>query len=365
MSKRDYYEVLGVSRSSTAEEIKKGYRKTALKYHPDKNPDDPNAEESFKEAAEAYEVLSDEEKRSRYDRYGHEGAHLGGSGGGRHANMEDILRDFGDIFGGGSPFDSFFGGGGRRSSKIKGTDLRIRLKLTLEEIAKGVEKKIKVRRMIVDPRVRFGPCGTCGGSGEVRKAVQTLLGQMVSSTTCPTCGGMGQRMQNRPTGVERSGLTPKEETISIRIPAGVSEGVQLSMQGKGNEAPGGSGQPGDLLILIDEIQNEHFSRDGNDICYHLGLSIPEAALGKHLTVPTLSGNVKIKVQPGTQSGKILRLRGKGIRDLQGEGTGDQLIHIHVWTPKRLSADEQEILEQLSRSPNFRPPSAGPTAYEIS
>ena len=363
MSKRDYYEVLGVNRSATAEEVKKGYRKTALKYHPDKNPDDPNAEERFKEAAEAYEVLSDETKRSQYDRYGHEGVHARSSGRGGHSSVEDILRDFGDIFGGSSPFESFFGRTERRSSRVKGTDLRIRLKVILEEIAKGVEKKIKVRRMVVDPRVRFGPCDTCGGSGEVRKAVQTLLGQMVSSSTCPACGGVGQRMQSRPNGVERSGLTPKEEMLSIRIPAGVSEGVQLSLQGKGNEAPGGVGRPGDLLILIDEVPDTRFSRDGNDICYHLGLSISEAALGRQLTVPTLSGNVKIKIQSGTQSGKILRLRGKGIRDLQDEGTGDQLIHIHVWTPKRLSLDEKEMLERLSRSPNFRPPPAGPTAYE--
>ena len=362
MSKRDYYEVLGVDRNSTNEDIKKGYRKTALKYHPDKNPDNPAAEDRFKEAAEAYEVLSDGEKRTKYDRYGHEGAHARGFGRGRSASVEDIFRDFGDIFGSDSPFESFFGGGERRRSRIKGTDLRIRLKLTLEEIAKGTEKKIKVRRMVVDPRVRFSSCDTCGGRGEVRRTVQTLLGQMVSSGTCPTCGGSGQRIQHRPTGVERSGLTPKEEMLNIRVPAGISEGIQLSMQGKGNEAPGGAGQPGDLLILIDEQEDVRFFRDGNDICYRLGLSIADAVLGRQLTVPTLSGDVKITVHPGTQSGKILRLRGKGIRGLQGEGTGDQLIYIHVWTPQQISANERTLLKQLADSPNFKPPAGGSSAF---
>ena len=360
MSKRDYYEVLGLERSATAEEIKKGYRKTAIKYHPDKNPNNPQAEENFKEAAEAYEVLSDSDKRNRYDQYGHEGVNARGFGGGQRGNVEDIFREFGDIFGGGSPFESFFGGGGRSKQKGrgKGTDLRIRLKLTLKEIALGSEKKIKVRRMQLDPRVRFKNCDICSGSGEIRKTVQTLLGHMISSSTCNACGGTGQRIAQRPSGVDASGLIAKEETLSIRIPGGVSEGIQLSMQGKGNEAPVGTGRPGDLLILIEELPDDRFERDGNDICHHLGISIIDAALGKETTVPTLFGNVKIKIPAGTQSGKVLRLKGKGIRGLENNETGDQLICIHIWTPKQLNTEERDILEQLSASPNFRPPTEG-------
>ena len=364
MSKRDYYKVLGVDQHATADELKKSYRKTALKYHPDKNPNDSVAEEHFKEAAEAYEVLSNKEKRAQYDRFGHEGLGQRGAGGGHRVNVEDIFRNFGDIFGSDSPFDSFFGGGGgggrgqQRASRIRGTDLRIRLKLTLEDIAQGTEKKIKVRRMVVDPRASFDNCTSCGGSGQTRKTIQTLLGQMVSSGTCPACGGMGQRIQSRPAGGEISGLMPKEETLSVRVPAGVSNGVQLSMQEKGNDAPGGIGNPGDLLILIDEVPNQHFERDGNDIRYHLGINIAEAALGKHLTVPTLFGQVKVKIEPGTQGGKILRLRGKGIRGLQGEGTGDQLIHIHVWTPKKLNNAEKEVLESIADAANFQAPRGG-------
>lgn len=350
MAKRDYYEVLGVDKSASAEEIKKAYRKVAIKFHPDKNPDDPSAEEKFKEAAEAYEVLRDPEKKQRYDRFGHDGMNGGGfSGGGM--SMEDIFSQFGDIFGGGSPFDSFFGGG--RSRVRKGSNLRIKLKLTLEEIANGVTKKIKVNRLRSAKGVTFKSCATCGGSGQIRKVVNTMLGQMMSTNTCPACHGSGQILDHRPPGVDSSGLEPKEEVIEINIPAGVAHGMQLSMSGKGNEAPMG-GVAGDLLILIEEKEDDLLKRDGNNIIYDLYVNFVDAALGTSLEVPTIDGRVKIKLEPGTQSGKILRLRGKGIKDLNGYGKGDQLIHVNVWTPKKLTAEERKALEDLRHSVNFKP-----------
>ncbi|MCA6078163.1 molecular chaperone DnaJ [Fulvivirga sedimenti] len=352
MSKRDFYEILGVDKSATPEEIKKAYRKVAIKFHPDKNPDNPEAEDKFKEAAEAYEVLSNPEKRERYDRFGHAGMNGGGFGGGG-MNMEDIFSQFGDIFGGGSPFDSFFGGGGSRRRQRKGSNLRIKLKLNLEEIAHGVEKKIKVNRMVKADGVTFKTCTTCQGSGQVRKAVNTMLGQMVSTSTCPTCNGSGQLIDHRPPGVDSSGLVPKEEVISIKIPAGVSDGMQLSMSGKGNEAPGG-GPAGDLLILVEEQHTGPLKREGNNVVFDLYISFIDAALGTSVEVPTISGKVRIKIDAGTQSGKILRLRGKGIEDLNGYGKGDELIHVNVWTPKHLTADEKTALEKLRNSPNFEP-----------
>ncbi|MEQ8879834.1 MAG: molecular chaperone DnaJ [Cyclobacteriaceae bacterium] len=355
MAKRDYYDVLGVSKSASKDEIKKAYRKMAIKYHPDKNPDDKESEEKFKEAAEAYEVLSNDEKRQRYDQYGHQG--IGGAGGfsGGGMNMEDIFSQFGDIFGGGggSPFDSFFGGGrsgGRRTRK--GTNLRIKLKLTLREIAEGVEKKIKVNRLVVDPNTSFKNCGTCNGTGQVRKVMNTMLGQMVSTTTCPTCGGAGQTVDKRGSGTDSMGMSRKEEIISIKIPQGVAEGMQLSMSGKGNEVPGGV--PGDLLIVIEEATDDQLKRDGNNVIYELFVSFVDAALGTTVEVPTISGKVKIKIEAGTQSGKILRLRGKGIKDVDGYGVGDQLIHVNVWTPKTLSKEETAILESLRGAENFEP-----------
>ena len=355
MAKRDYYDVLGVSKSASKDEIKKAYRKMAIKYHPDKNPDDKESEEKFKEAAEAYEVLSNDEKRQRYDQFGHQG--VGGAGGfsGGGMNMEDIFSQFGDIFGGGggSPFDSFFGGGrsgGRRTRK--GTNLRIKLKLTLKEIAEGVEKKIKVNRLVVDPNTSFKNCGTCNGTGQVRKVMNTMLGQMVSTTTCPTCGGAGQTVDKRGAGTDSMGMSRREEIISIKIPQGVAEGMQLSMSGKGNEVPGGV--PGDLLIVIEEATDEQLKRDGNNVIYELFVSFVDAALGTTVEVPTISGKAKIKIEAGTQSGKILRLRGKGIKDVDGYGVGDQLIHVNVWTPKTLSKEETDILESLRGSENFEP-----------
>lgn len=354
MAKRDYYEILGVEKSASQEEIKKAYRKIALKYHPDRNPDDQESEEKFKEAAEAYEVLKDPDKRQKYDRFGHSGINGGGYGG-HGMTMEDIFEQFGDIFGGHNPFESFFGGsGGGRGRRVrKGSNLRIKIKLTLEEIAKGVEKKIKVKRLITADGVTYKTCSTCQGTGQMRKVVNTMLGQMVSATTCPHCQGSGKTIDQKPPGVDNSGLTYKEEVIPIKIPAGVTEGMQLSMSGKGNEPPGG-GVAGDLLILIEEEKNNILTRDGNNVVYDLYVSFTDAALGKSVEVPTIEGKVKIKIEPGTQSGKILRLKGKGIKDINGYGKGDQLIHVNVWTPKKLSNEEKEMLESLKDSPNFKP-----------
>lgn len=350
-TKRDYYEILGVSKTASAEEIKKAYRKTAIQYHPDKNPGNKEAEEKFKEAAEAYEVLSDPQKRAQYDRFGHSRP---GSGGfqGHEMNMEDIFSQFGDIFGGGG-FESFFGGGGGRSRGRKGSNLRIKLRLTLEEISNGVEKKIKVNRLIQAEGVTYKNCSTCNGQGQVRKVVNTMLGQMVSTTTCPSCNGTGQIIDKRPPGVDSSGLISKEDTISVKIPAGVADGMQLSMSGKGNDAPGG-GVAGDLLILIEEIEDAQLKRDGNNVVYDLHISFIDAALGTSVEVPSIGGKVRLKIDPGTQSGKILRLRGKGVKDINGYGHGDQLIYVNVWTPKKLTAEEKAKLESLRSSTNFAP-----------
>jgi molecular chaperone DnaJ len=354
-NKRDYYEILGVTKSSTPEEIKKAYRKVAIQFHPDKNQGNKEAEEKFKEAAEAYEVLSDSEKRAHYDRFGH--ARQGAGYGGQHMNMDDIFSQFGDIFGGGggSPFDSFFGGGGTRGGRRqrKGSNLRIKLKLNLEEIANGVEKKIKVNRLVRAEGVTFKTCPTCQGSGQLRKVVNTMLGQMVSATTCSSCEGSGQIVDKKPAGVDNSGLVSKEEVISVKIPAGVSDGMQLSMGGKGNDAPGG-GVAGDLLILIEEQEDQFLKRDGNNLVYDLYVNFVDAALGTTIEVPSVGGRVKIKIEPGTQSGKVLRLRGKGLKDINGYETGDQLIYVNVWTPKKLTPEERTQLESLRSSPNFEP-----------
>ncbi len=353
MAKRDYYEILGVDRNSSQDEIKKAYRKIAIKFHPDKNPGDNEAEEKFKEAAEAYEVLRNTEKRAQYDRFGHAGMRGGGFGGGG-MSMDDIFSQFGDIFGG-SAFESFFGGGYSRGSGTgrRGSNLRIKLKLNLEEIANGVEKKIKVKRLVLADGVTFKSCPTCKGSGQIRKVVNTMLGQMVSATTCTSCHGSGKVIDKKPSGVDNTGLVHKEEVIPIKIPAGVTGGMQLSMSGKGNMGPGG-GYPGDLLIIIEEKEHEFLKRDGNNLVYELHISFIDAALGTSLEVPTIDGKVKIKLDPGTQGGKILRLRGKGIRDIDGYGKGDQLIYVNIWTPKNLSSEERKKLESLKDSSNFQP-----------
>ncbi|RZM26270.1 MAG: molecular chaperone DnaJ [Pedobacter sp.] len=369
MSKRDFYDVLGVTKSASAEEIKKAYRKMAIKYHPDKNPGDKAAEDNFKEAAEAYEVLSNAEKKQRYDHYGHAGvggASGGGGYGGGGMNMEDIFSQFGDIFGGGggSPFDSFFGGqqsrGGRRVAK--GSNLRIKVKLTLEEIANGTEKKIKVNKQIscktcdgtgAKDRSSVSTCKTCGGSGAVRRVTNTILGQMQTTATCPTCNGSGQQITAKCTSCHGDGVIRGEETITINIPAGVSDGMQLSMSGKGNAAPNG-GIPGDLIILIEEIPHETLKREGNNVVYDLHVSIIDAALGYSVEVPTIDGKAKIKIEPGTQSGKLLRLKGKGIPEVNSYHRGDEIIHVNIWTPKALSSEERSMLEKLRESPNFKP-----------
>jgi len=371
MAKRDYYDVLGVTRSSSADEIKKAYRKMAIKYHPDKNPGDKQSEENFKEAAEAYEVLSNPEKKQRYDQFGHAGgassANGGGYGGG-HMNMEDIFSQFGDIFGGGgggSPFDSFFGGqqqtrGGRRAAR--GTNLRIKVKLSLEEIAKGVEKKVKVNKQVVctscdgsgaKDKSSFNTCQTCNGSGAVRRVTNTILGQMQTTSTCPTCNGEGTQITSKCNSCHGEGLMRGEETISINIPAGVSEGMQLSMSGKGNAAPRG-GIPGDLIILIEEIPHESLKREGNNVIHDLHISFIDAAIGASVEVPTIDGKAKIKIEPGTQGGKILRLKGKGLPEVNSYHKGDQLIYVNIWTPKALSKDERDMLDKLRESPNFKP-----------
>jgi molecular chaperone DnaJ len=364
MAKRDYYDILGVSKNAEQAEIKSAYRKLAIKYHPDKNPDNKEAEEKFKEAAEAYEVLSNAEKRQRYDRFGHAGNSGNGGFGGGGMNMEDIFSNFGDIFGGGNPFESFFGGGQSRGGRriVKGTNLRIKVKLTLEEIAKGVEKKIKVNKLVVcktcdgsgaKDKSSTSTCRTCGGSGSVRRVTNTILGQMQTTSTCPTCNGEGVEITAKCTTCHGEGLVRGEETISINIPAGVSEGMQLSMSGKGNAAPRG-GVPGDLIILIEEIPHEVLKRDGINVIYDLYISFVDAALGSNVEIPTIDGKAKIKIDPGTQGGKILRLKGKGIPEVNSYHKGDQLIYVNVWTPKALSQSEREQLENLRESPNFKP-----------
>ncbi|WP_025762416.1 molecular chaperone DnaJ [Dyadobacter tibetensis] len=368
--KRDYYEVLGVDRNASADDIKKAYRKLAIKFHPDKNPDDPTAEDKFKESAEAYSILSDDNKRRRYDQFGHAGvggASGGGAGyGGGGFTMDDIFSQFGDIFGESSPFGDIFGraggggGGGRRMRK--GSDLRIKLKLNLEEVANGVEKKIKVKRHVTcntcgGNGAKHGTaltnCGTCNGSGQVRKVVSTMLGQMVSTTTCSTCNGDGKIISERCDSCAGEGRLLQDDLITLNIPGGVAEGMQLSMAGKGNVPPRG-GMAGDLLIVIEEEEHLHLKRDGTNVVFDMHLSFIDAALGTHSEIPTIDGKARITIDPGTQAGKILRLKGKGIKDLNGYGKGDQLVHINVWTPQQLSADERDTLEGLRNSPNFQP-----------
>jgi len=363
MAKRDYYEVLGVSRGVAEDEIKKAYRKLAIKHHPDKNQGDKDAEEKFKEAAEAYEVLSNADKKARYDRHGHQG--LEGYGGGGGMNMEDIFSQFSDIFnGGGSPFGDMFGSGGGRQQIRKGTNLRIKLKLNLEEVAEGVEKKIKVKRFVACEGCRgtgakngtsFKTCPTCSGSGQIRRVVNTMLGQMMSATTCPTCNGAGKSVSERCDAAcgGKDGIKQLEEVISVKVPAGVEEGMQLSMGGKGNFPPGG-GVAGDLLIAIEEEEHESLKREGKNVHFDLYVNFVDAALGTVLDVPTIGGKARINVDAGTQGGKILRLTGKGNKELNGYGIGDQLIHVNIWTPKQLTKEEKAILEKLKTSPNFSP-----------
>jgi molecular chaperone DnaJ len=365
MAKRDYYEVLGVERTAQEAEIKKAYRQMALKYHPDKNPGDKASEERFKEAAEAYEVLSAPDKRQRYDQFGHQG--VGGAGqGGHNMNMDDIFSQFGDIFGGHNPFESFFGGGrssgGGRRSVNRGSNLRIKVKLTLEEIAHGVEKKIKVNKSVACTSCNgsgatgsnaFSTCGSCKGSGYVRRVTNTILGQMQTTSTCPTCNGEGQVITNKCKSCHGSGLQQGEEVITINIPAGVAEGMQLNVSGKGNAAERG-GVPGDLLIVVEEITHAELQRDGDNLYYDLYINFVDAALGTSVEIPTLDGKAKVKIDSGTQSGKVLRLKGKGLPQLNSYSKGDLLVNINVWTPQILSTEEKKLLEKLRESENFKP-----------
>ncbi len=358
MAKRDYYEVLGLSKGASEADIKKAYRQMAIKYHPDKNPGDAKAEEKFKEAAEAYEVLSDGNKKARYDQYGHAGTGSQGGYGGGGMNMDDIFSQFGDVFGNdGSPFESFFGGGGGRSRGghrgVRGSNIRLKVKLTLQEIATGVEKKLKFGRLVMAEGLSFETCGTCKGSGQVRRVTNTFLGQMATTSACPTCHGTGRIMGKRPAGSNADGLVNKEEVVSVNIPAGVANGMQLSMSGKGNAGPMG-GPAGDLIILIEEAEDAILKRDGNNIVYDLYINFADVALGMQVEVPTVDGKVKLKIDAGTQAGKILRLRGKGLPELNTNFKGDQLIHVNVWTPQKLNNEEREMLEKLRDSENFRP-----------
>jgi molecular chaperone DnaJ len=367
MGKRDYYEVLGVGKSASADEIKKAYRKQALTYHPDKNPGDKAAEEKFKEAAEAYEVLRDPQKRSRYDQFGHAGmsGSAGGGFSGAGMTIEDIFNQFGDIFGDFGGFGGFgFGGsrsrGGRRVNK--GTNLRVKVRLNLEEIAKGVEKKLKVTKYVTCNSCSgtgargndgYTTCSTCHGQGSVTRVTNTLLGQMQTTAACPQCNGEGKIIKDRCTECHGEGIVKDNEVIKINIPAGVAEGMQLNVTGKGNAARRG-GVNGDLLVVIEEEKHPELIRDGNDLIYQLNLSFSQAALGTTTEIPTVEGKAKIRIDAGTQPGKILRLRGKGIPEVNGYGKGDLLVSINVWIPKNLSKEEQKTLEKLDESENFKP-----------
>jgi molecular chaperone DnaJ len=365
MAKRDYYEILGINKNATAEEIKKAYRKKAIEHHPDKNPGDKTAEEKFKEAAEAYDVLSDPNKKARYDQYGHAGMSSSGGGGGYGGgfqggsmNMEDIFDQFGDIFG--------FSGGGSRSSRRRhvnrGSNIRIKVKLTLEEIAEGATKKVKINKYVscdschgsgAKNSTSVKKCSTCNGSGQVAQVQNTILGRMQTVTTCPSCGGEGTVIADKCTKCFGDGVIRGEEVVEIKIPAGVEHDMQLSMSGRGNAGPR-KGLPGDLLIVIEEEEHPHFKRDGQNIIYDLALNFADAALGTSVDIPTLGSKAKIKIDPGTQSGKVLRLKGKGLPSINSYGRGDQLIIVNIYTPTKLTTEEKKTLEQLKSSQNFQP-----------
>ncbi|WP_408582956.1 molecular chaperone DnaJ [Myroides odoratimimus] len=355
--KKDYYEILGIDKGADAAAIKKAYRKKAIEFHPDKNPGDKEAEEKFKEAAEAYEVLSDADKKARYDQYGHaafEGG--GGFGGGGHMNMDDIFSQFGDIFGsafGGGGFGGFGGGGGGQR-RVKGTSLRIKVKLTLEDIANGVEKKIKVKRKVQADGVTYKTCPTCNGTGQVMRVANTVFGRMQTASPCNSCQGSGQVMDHKPAGADNDGMIVSDETVSIKIPAGVADGMQLKVSGKGNEAPGKNSIPGDLLVVIEELEHDTLQREGDNLHYDLYISFAEAALGGSKEIDSVTGRVRIKLEEGIQSGKILRLKGKGLPSLNSYGNGDLLVHINVWTPKKLNKEQKEFFEQMLEDQNFRP-----------
>ena len=356
--KRDFYEILGITKSADAAAIKKAYRKKAIEYHPDKNPGDAVAEENFKKAAEAYEILSDPQKKAKYDQYGHQAFENGGNGGGGfsggHMNMDDIFSQFGDVFG--SAFGggrSGFGGGGGGPRRVKGSNLRIKVKLTLEEIAFGVEKKVKVKRKVQAPGVSYKTCSTCNGQGQVMRVTNTILGRMQSASTCPTCGGSGQLLDHKPANADSQGMVIDDETVSIKIPAGVVDGMQLKVSNKGNDAPGNS-VPGDLIVAIEEIEHEFLKREGENLHLDLYISFAEAVLGVTKEIDAVRGKVRIKLEEGIQSGKILRLKGKGIPNINGYANGDLLVHVNVWTPKTLNKEQKQFFENALTDENFIP-----------
>lgn len=372
MEKRDYYEILGVQKNATADELKKAYRKMALKYHPDKNPGDKEAEEKFKEAAEAYDVLSDPDKRAKYDQWGHSmgpSGFGGGGGGGFHAggmSMEDIFSQFGDIFGGGSfggfgGFGSAAGGSPRRRRQPKGSDLRIKVKLTLKEIAEGVTKKLKIPRYVkcqhcngtgAKDGTAFQTCQRCHGTGVIEHIQQTFLGPMQSTATCPDCNGEGKTITQKCQYCNGEGIVRQEEVVEFSIPAGVTDGMTLSLKGKGNAARHG-GVNGDLLVVVEEIPDPELIRDGNDVIYNLMLDIPTAALGGSVEIPTIGGKARVKIPAGTQPGKVLRLRGKGLPSTEGYGNGDELVNIMVYIPENLNDKEKAAIESLRDQPNVK------------
>lgn len=363
MTKRDFYEILGVSKNASAEEIKKAYRQKAIQFHPDKNPGNKEAEEKFKEAAEAYEILSNPEKRQRYDQFGHSGMNGNAGFGGHDMSMDDIFSMFGDIFGGGG-FGGFGGfGGGSRSRgprQHRGSDLRVKVNLTLNEVLNGVEKKIKVKKYVPCTHCNGSGaqsgsghtnCSTCRGTGHVTRIQNTLLGQMQTTTTCPTCNGEGQIITNKCTHCQGEGIVRDEEVISIKIPAGVGEGMQLNVSGKGNAGRRG-GINGDLFVVIQEDEHKELIRDGNNLIFDLFITFPEITLGTTKEIPTVDSKVKVKIEAGTQPEKILRLRGKGLPDVNGYGKGDLLVRVHVWIPKKLNSEEKKLLEKLQTMPGF-------------
>jgi molecular chaperone DnaJ len=363
MAKRDYYEVLGVAKNASPDELKKAFRKLAVQYHPDKNPGNAEAEAKFKELAEAYEVLSDPQKRERYDRFGHAGVGGAASGGYGGASMEDLFSQFGDIFGSDSPFDSFFGGGGgRRRRAQRGPDIRIRMELTLEQIAQGVEKTLKYTRQMAceacsgtgaEQGSAYSTCPTCNGRGEIRQQAGGGFFQQIVVTACPTCQGEGKIIARSCKVCEGKGRVEKEDIVQVRIPAGIQEGMDLKMEYKGHVGLRG-GPAGNLLIQIIEKPHELFERKGDDLIHDLFISFPDAALGAKVEVPTLGGKLRIPIEPGMQPGKVVRLKGKGLPNIYGYGNGDLLVHINVWTPERLSSEERRILEHFRDSDNFTP-----------
>lgn len=349
--KEDFYEILGVSKNASAAEIKKAYRQKAIQYHPDKNPGDAEAEAMFKKAAEAYEVLSDPDKRSRYDQFGHQAFEGGGFGGGG-MNMDDIFSQFGDIFGAFGGGFSGFGGGGRART-VKGSNLRIRIQLTLEEIATGVEKTVKIKRQKLAKGTVYKTCPTCNGTGQVTRIQNTILGRMQTAAPCSHCRGLGRIIESKPANADAEGMITTEETVSIQIPAGVVDGMQLKVSGKGNDAPG-NGVPGDLLVAIQEKEHPTLQREGDNLHYDLYINFSEAALGASKEIETVSGKVRIKIDQGTHSGKILRLRNKGIPSINGYGTGDLLVHVNVWTPQTLSKEQKDFFEKMNNDEHFQP-----------